>query len=192
MFAGYGPAYPPMLALIFRDEQTACSIFSGWRDKFGSRDKEDAIRIALLRGVDAQHPSHYRASISKNFDPKKDGLDPSKKFMQASRMLTMTPPNSNNLDTFLSDFEEKQCFILAPAVLGPEGEPQFFTDLSILKRMLYVREAWEVGVHDQDGMALRSDDNILVPDGIENPPCFELMELKKRRKRCLEGTGVSA
>tara|TARA_R110002096_G_scaffold120601_9_gene261148 strand:- start:1159 stop:4422 length:3264 start_codon:yes stop_codon:yes gene_type:complete len=180
MFAGYGPAYPPMLALIFRDEQTACSIFSGWRDKFGSRDKEDAIRIALLRGVDAQHPSHYRASISKNFDPKKDGLDPSKKFMQASRMLTITPPNSNNLDTFLSDFEEKQCFILAPAVLGPEGEPQFFTDLSILKRMLYVREAWEVGVHDQDGMALRSDDNILVPDGIENPPCFELMELKKR------------
>ena len=180
MFAGYGPAYPPMLALIFRDEQMARSIFSGWREKIGSRDEEDSIRLVLIRGVDAQHPSHYRASISKNFDPQKESVDPSKKYMQASRMLTMTPPNSKNLDTFLSDYEEKQCFVLAPAILGPDGQPQFFTDLSILKRTLYVREAWEVGVHDQDGMALRTDDNILIPDGIEDPPCRELMELKRR------------
>lgn len=180
MFAGYGPAYPPMLALIFRDEQMARSIFSGWRDKFGPRDEEDTIRIALLRGVNAEHPSYYRASISKNFAPEKDGLDPNKKFMHASRMLTMTPPNSSNLDTFLSDYEEKQCFILTPAILGPDSQPQFFTDLSILKRMLYVRQAWEVGVNDQDGMTLRTDDNILVPDGIENPPYLELMELKRR------------
>lgn len=180
MFAGYGPAYPPIFALIFRDEKMARSIFSGWRDKFGSLDEEDAIRIALLRGVDAEHRSYYRASISKNFEPRKDGLDPSKKFMQASRMLTMTPPNSNNLDTFLSDYEEKQCFILAPAILGPDGQPQIMNDLSILKRMLYVREAWEVGSHDQDGIALRTDDNILVPDGVENPPYLELMELKRR------------
>jgi hypothetical protein len=95
-------------------------------------------------------------------------------------MLTMMPPNSNNLDTFLSDYEEKQCFILAPAILGPDGQPKILDDLSILKRMLYVREAWEVGSHDQDGIALRTDDNILVPDGVENPPYLELMELKRR------------
>lgn len=182
MFAGYGPEYPPMLALIFRDEEMARSIFSGWRAKFGQRDEEDAIRIALIRGVDAQHSSHYRASISKNFDPQKDIHDPSKKFMQASRMLTMTPTNSNNLDTFLADYNEKLCYILAPAVLDSEGQPQFFTDLSILKRMLYVREAWEIGAHDQDGMALRADDNILIPEGVDHPPCHELMEAKKRMR----------
>tara|TARA_R110002049_G_scaffold298110_1_gene487641 strand:+ start:3655 stop:6888 length:3234 start_codon:yes stop_codon:yes gene_type:complete len=182
MFAGYGPQYPPVLALIFRDDHVSKTIFSNWRAKFGQRDENDAIRLTLLRGIDAQYPTHYRASISKNFDFDDDKLDPSKKYMQASRMLTMEPLDSKNLDTFLADYDSKQCYILAPAVLDADGQPQIFTDLSIVKQKLYVRQAWEVGINDQDSMAIRTDDNILIPQNVENPPCQELMEFKRRMK----------
>jgi len=183
MYAGYGPQYPPVLALIFQDEKAARSIFSAWKDRFGDRDEESAIRLSLIKGINAKQPFHYRASIAKNFDPDRNDVDSSKKYMQATRMLTMEPRDSENLDNFLADYEEKQCYFLAPAVLVPGDEPQLLAELSILKRNLHLREAWSIGLNDIDSMAIRLDDDVHVPKEVENPPVRELMDLKKRLAR---------
>lgn len=180
LFGNCGPQHPPILAFIFDDERPAKSIFTNWKTQFGDRDDEDLIRLTLIQGINAQHETHYRAAISKNFNPDRDAKDPSKKYMQATRMLTMEPSSSQNLDAFLRDYSAKQCFLLAPAVLRADGQPpELLMDHTILKRRLYVRQAWEIGLHDQDSIALRDDDNISIPPNVEDPPCFEIFEFRR-------------
>ena len=40
----------------------------------------------------------------------------------------------------------------------------------IAKRQLYIREAWQIGENDSDIVALREDDEPIVPEGVIDPP----------------------
>jgi hypothetical protein len=51
----------------------------------------------------------------------------------------------------------------------------------LLKQQLVVREAWEIGPHDIDAVAIHEDDDPIVPDRQKDAPI--LWTLKRRRSR---------
>ena len=66
--------------------------------------------------------------------------------------MTMEPNDSRNLDMFLAGYQRHGAFYLLPAI--GRVNPEFFFDLTILKRDLTVKSAAEVRDHDIEAMAL--------------------------------------
>ena len=82
----------------------------------------------------------------------------------------------------LNEYEKFDCFFLAPAVQQKDGF-DFFRDLTILKRPLVVRPAWQIGEHDPDFVALAPDDDpIIPPDVIDAPVLSALKRMRDRKK----------
>jgi hypothetical protein len=55
--------------------------------------------------------------------------------------------------------------------------------LAIQKSGLFVRNAWEIGMGDIDVIGLSPDDDPIVPAGVENPPCNEVLAFLRSGKR---------
>ncbi|MEP4987391.1 MAG: hypothetical protein ABJV68_06830 [Paracoccaceae bacterium] len=180
LFAHQGPQspVPPVIGLYFSNREMAEAIFQGWKEEVGDVDQEGLIRVALLRGIDRKNEHHYEAHISKSLDSFSDKKDTAKMFVSLSRHTTMEPKSSENLDMFLDLYDRFGAFYLMPAIVVDGEAPELLTDLSILKRDLVVRQAWEVGQHDQDSAAIRTPESVIIPEGVDNPPCLEIVKLR--------------
>lgn len=145
--------YPPHIALLFRNKEAAESIFQRWRDRFGSYDEEDRIRVALIREIDSGHPCYYAAQIAPNVEKSapKYTRNP---IVMATRQVVMEPTNNENIEMFLRIYARYGAYYLMPAIVG-EGEPEWLPQFSILKRELCVKNAPEIGEHDIEAIALR-------------------------------------
>jgi len=178
LFAHQGPEspYPPAIGLLFASREMAEAIFEGWIEIVGKIDEGSLIRLALLRGIDKDNKHHYRANISKSLDSISDTSTPSNTFLNMSRLHTMIPQSSVGLDSFLEQYSRFKAFYLMPAVTGKGGQPELLDELSILKRGLFVRNAWEIGRHDEDAVAISNPEQVLIPEGVEKPPCLEILE----------------
>ena len=68
----------------------------------------------------------------------------------------MEPTSDVNLMRFLSSYEAFGEYFLAPAVMRDRSSPpEFFLDQRLMKRELYVREAWKIGRNDVDAVAIK-------------------------------------
>jgi hypothetical protein len=94
----------------------------------------------------------------------------------------MTPSTSENLDRFLSAFNERKNYILSYAVVKNERiiESSLAKKKTIRKFDINVLEAWKVGPNDIEVMAINSDDDPLIPEGVSNPPIIESLKRKFR------------
>lgn len=64
----FDPRVPPAMALLFENRAAAISIFERWRERVGEEDKDEAIRISIIRNLPAQPPCHYTVMITANPD----------------------------------------------------------------------------------------------------------------------------
>ncbi len=167
---------PPILGLMFENAPGAEAIFKGWHDRLGEEDRADQIHISVIKGIDRNHLFHYRGHITQSFDDvtARSG----KLFVNASRMNTMTVGDQRNLELFRNHFEASGVYFLVPAVLSASGRPELRMELAVLKRKFLIREAWQIGPHDVDAIAVRPDDNVIVPEDEANPPVYELFKLR--------------
>ena len=163
------------LTLLFEDEQAADAIFADLENEIGSEDREDRLRISVIRNIDRKNPAHYRVCISENLT-----FDSNKTVQMIARINTMTPSTSENLSRFLSTFDEKKSYILSYAVVKDERiiESSLVKEKSIRKFDINVLEAWEIGPNDIEVMAIHSDDDPLIPEGISNAPIIESLKRK--------------
>ncbi|MGR6429645.1 hypothetical protein ACU5AY_01870 [Rhizobium sp. PAMB 3174] len=175
------PGQPPFLGLMFGNGPKAEAIFKEWNDRFDRHDREDEIRISVLKGVDRENPYHYRGHITQDWDtlPEVRG----KRFVNVSRMTTMTADNHRNLDMFIGHRNVCDCFFLVPAIIGASGTPELRMELAILKHKFHVRDAWQVGAHDIDMAAVRTDDDVIVPGDEADPPVKSLKEWRSGAAR---------
>jgi hypothetical protein len=183
--AGYfsveGNSIPPTLALLFRNPKVGIEIFEAWQEELGSDSLNELLRISIIRGISASHPAHYRMVIGTEFEALKGTVEPLKdRVVMVSRIHTMEPQSSENLDRFLQSYVAAGSFILAPGILdtkrGPRiGHPQ------LIKRTIHVRDAWEIGRHDPDVPAIDIDDDVVVPNEKENVPVKEVLEWLRGR-----------
>ena len=95
----------------------------------------------------------------------------------------MEATSPQNLQGFLDmySFHGKYVLSCSDRTLGmPENWASVLAN-GILMKNLVIRQAWEIGRHDPDSVGLRVGDDVIVPEGIENPPVIELLEWKKSR-----------
>jgi hypothetical protein len=180
MYGHAGPNQPPLLGLIFSSAEMANAIFEEWQDRFGRDDANDEIRISIVKGIDRKNPYYYRGCISRDMDViSKEGA---RRIVSVSRMTTMTVSDHKNLDLFQRAFATLGCYFLIPAILDGDGKPQLLLARAILKRKFNVREAWQIGPHDLDCVAIKPKDDVIIPDGEESPPIYELFEWRRGKE----------
>jgi len=170
---------PPVLALVFNQSEAAKQIFVQWRNELGDRDDHERLRIAIVRGIDKTKPYSYRIIIGSN--PNDGYAKPDVRHaVFVSRVHTMEPATGSNLQRFLDSYNAFGGYLLAPAI-AKDGvsEPEVILDHSLIKRELHVREAWGIGRHDVDGVAIHEGDAVIVPPGQKNPPVLELLRWKR-------------
>lgn len=170
---------PPIVGLVFKDEDSAKAIFREWRERFGKIDEKDEIRISIVKGIDCDNPNYYRGCVGRELDVL--DTDQMKRFISVSRMNTMTVDNHHNLDMFLKNLDTHGFYFLAPAIVGSIGQAEFVFDLAIAKSKFHVREAWKIGMNDIDIMGVSLEDNVIIPDGEENAPVTKLLDWKRSR-----------
>lgn len=163
------------LTLLFENEQAAEAIFADLEKEIGSEDSEDRLRISIIRSINRKKPAHYRVCISENFT-----FDSNKTVQVIARNNTMTPSTSENLDRFLSAFDDRRSYILSYAVIKNERiiENSLVKKKSIRKFDINVLEAWKIGPNDIEVMAIHSDDDPLIPEGVSNAPIIETLKRK--------------
>ncbi|MDP8568045.1 hypothetical protein [Methylophilus aquaticus] len=148
----YFPNQPPIIGLLFRDEEAARKIFSRWKERFGNDDKKEEIHIAIIRGISESHPSHYIVLITSG---KSDISDSNNQvFMQTNRMNTMEPKTDENLSKFIAQYQLFKCFYLMPAILGQNNSAEYLGEISIFKTKLIIKTVDEIGKNDLEIMAL--------------------------------------
>jgi hypothetical protein len=171
----------PVLALGFEDRAAATQIFEGLINQLGEVDKDNRLRIMIIRGIRKDNPAAYRVVIGTNFDY----AEARGRFvMMVTRTNVMEATTTENLDRFLASLQSAPEFLLAPAHLNsePSTAPIGF-GLAIQKSELIVRNAWEIALGDLDAMGLSSEDDPAIPAGVENPPCREALAFMKSKQR---------
>jgi hypothetical protein len=144
----------PGIALVFKDEVAAKKIFERWRERFGNDDAKEEIHLAIIKNLPEQDPHHYIVMVTSK-SPEAADLDPKQSVVFATRSMTMTPPNSSNLERFLTEYGTPREFYLMPAIISPQGALTMFHDVAILKRAISVKDAKDLGPNDVEGLALR-------------------------------------
>ena len=171
---------PPALILLFKNGKAGAEIFSHWRREIGSQDKDEQLRITIIRGISKKNPHAYRALISGNMSAFKVRAE-AKRFMIMSRQQTMEPANDDNLRRFLDGYAKFGAYFLGHAQ-QPSGSVMFEPkgENFMVKREVNVRNAWEMGRNDPDAMALHLDDDPIIPPGQANPPILETLAWLKK------------
>ena len=173
---------PPVIALMFKEQDSATKIFKGWLKKFGREDVSNMLCITIIKGIFKTSPHHYALQVAPNV-AQLSSTGKQSSFMMISRGKVMTPETSLNLDRFIDSFTRANNFMLAAATVNHSSNtPNFFpSELWIKKSDIRIVEAWEVGENDIALMAIPLDADPIIPDNMDNPPIVEA--LKKRLRR---------
>jgi hypothetical protein len=169
--------HPPVMGLLFGDPDSAMSIFEGLREDLGEEDSDEKLRVGIVRGVSAAHPAWYRVVIGTDPSVLKQSKSRDLAFaMFVSRIHEMTPESTANIERFLASYTAYGRYVLAPAVMK-DGKP-IIANLTLLKRSLHVKDAWQVNENDPEVVAIREEDDIIIPPGKTRVP---LPAVRRRR-----------
>lgn len=184
MAVGIYEDFPPGLLLLFENETPARKIFENWRKEFGKKDEKGILRIGLLTGVDKRKPSSYSIVVSTNVEKAIKDPKPFEQAVVVTRAKRMDMADPKNLELFFAAHRAFHCYFLAPAILQGGGQaPKIIRDLPLFKDDLSVREAWRVGDHDPDFIALYPDDDPVIPEGVTDAPVLRALDRHRRRSK---------
>ncbi len=144
MLAVYPDGMPPLIGLHFTNAELGRKIFADWRERFGERDEQGAIHLAIIRDLPGHPSSHYGALLQ----PGLDVNDASVTMMVSSRLKILEPETDINLRRFLEAYDREKAYWVAPAVVGPDGSPRILRELAILKHGLPVKCFDDIGDDD--------------------------------------------
>lgn len=162
---------PPTLALLFRDPVAAEEIFKGWERELGATDPHDRLRISIVRGVTREYPLAYTVLIGTNFSSVDDELN--KRVMTFTRGCRMDAQSDTHLLNFLMRYERLKEYTLEPAILDGDAASAVGS-VTLRKKSLYIRNAWEIGLNDPDAAAIAPAEQVIIPDDVTSPPVVEL------------------
>lgn len=115
-------------------------------------------------------------------DPTSDLFaDGVKNIVTVSRIYTMNPDSSENLERFIAAYEKAGEYILTQAKLNG-GQIHLAATNEISKKRIVIREAWEVGPHDPDSVGISLDDDPVMPRGVQDPPVMRTLERMRQAR----------
>lgn len=181
-YAVFDLEYPPVFGLSFSDETQGFKIFELWRERFGDVDEDDVLRVSVISGINRDFPLHYRVHLSQSRSAMAQSENPNQKFFSLSRHNLMTPSTREHLEMFRKHYDKIGAFYLAPMEIK-NGQPHPRLDLKLIKRKFSYVEAWQVDLSHEDAPAIGLDDKIIIPDGIQNAPVEELLQVIRSKKK---------
>ena len=169
------PDVPPILAIAFEDGEAGQAIFRAWKERWGDADMDEVLRLAIITGLSKQKPAEYVVVVGPSL--RQVAGNERKIIISVPEINRMSPSTSANLDNFITAYKKAGAFLLAPAQLPKDiTNPQMpFVQLAIGKRQLDLRQAWQIGENDPDGIALAEDDEPIIPAGVTDPPVKKAM-----------------
>jgi hypothetical protein len=173
--------FPPVLGLAYKNRDPAIAIFEGWRSRFGTHDPKNDLRIAIIRGISVAYPLAYAVTVGPNlYNMTKNSGE---LLEMVSRVQRMSPSSSQNLETFLEAFQQHRRFLLVPAHFPTrQSQPEPLMEFGLGKYDLVVRDAWEIGEHDPDGIVLDPNDPPVIPRDQRNAPVLKALARMTRVK----------
>ncbi|MEZ9595494.1 hypothetical protein AB4298_12730 [Shewanella sp. 10N.261.52.F9] len=160
--------------LTFDNCKEGLDIFLDLLNEIGEDDNNNRLRITIVKGISVKDPEHYRIVISENINI----ANTSKQMTMISRINTMTPNSSENLDRFLKEYEQNGHFYFGcDAILRNDGLDSRITKPGITVHKLEVRQAWEIGENDIDCMAIQKGDEPYIPKHIVSAPVMHLLNI---------------
>jgi hypothetical protein len=180
------PGEEPMLGIIFENHAAARQIFRGWRKRLGNVDREGQLVLGAMTGIERDNPERYRAVLT---DSMKAGEF---KTLPCLRMTLTRGEGGSGLEEFLRRLGEFGSYIVVPVLFDyarmRSGPPESWRDmldleLAIRKTRFDVSAAWQVGHGHHLMMGFMPGDLPHVPDGVENPPCNEIISMISSGRR---------
>lgn len=172
---------PPILLLLFKDIESGKKIFEEWR----IRQEKGCLnmRLAFILHVDINHPTWYKVIVSQDInDIRKESVG--RYVLQSARVVTMKPETSEGIDTFKVLFKKFGFCKFSSVYIDDNqhiviNDPQQRCPFLLTIKNISFREAWEIGVDDQDCIAILPNDNPMIPE--EHKTDAPVIELLKRK-----------
>lgn len=177
-FASAGPSSTPVFGLIFEDIESGCLIFDNWRQRLGTDDANDVIRLSIIKGVDKNNPLSFIIKVTQSHESLRAEYG-NRPFPLFSRLKIFEPDSHINLELFVREYEGKGEYKLAPIGITAQGLKPYL-EHSLLKRKFFITEAWKVDSQHEDAPAISNPEKVLIPSGVSDPPIKDLLELKQR------------
>lgn len=165
--------------LLFENKEYGQKVFDDFIYKFGNEDIKDFIRISLITKINTAQPNWYRVHICGKL-PEITGHQ--EVFVSASRFHEMNASTSTNLLTLMKLYKEKGIYTLYPAFLDHRGRISPDWERGIRKKEIVFKEAWRISLNDIDSSVIKSDDQIIIPQEVNNPPIYEVLKQKADRQ----------
>jgi len=178
------PKEIPGLAIGFTNSEAGNAIFKAWSACLGKVDKDEYIRVSIIKGIDNARPLRYSVVIGVGPEYLKKHRSKTFSFLVCKVLMT-DPISPQNLEQFLDCYEKTKSYLLLPALYkDADPLPELFPKLAIEKHKLRICEAWQLDEHDLDICALEPGKTPIIPPGIDDPPVLRAIEqLKKMRDR---------
>lgn len=168
-------ATPPIVGLAFKNLEAGIKIINEWKEKIAKG--EPSVELHLIRGINKQHPSWYRACVTPEIPL--SHIAEGQCVAVICRKHTMTPNDTSNLDNFERVYSQfGSCRLVAVAI-----DDQMHINMNIdfgeaieLKKVI-ITDAWKVSAHGPTRNALEWDDDPIIPESeCTTAPVIELMK----------------
>jgi hypothetical protein len=176
---------PPIVFLLFKDMEAGKQIFEEWR----VLNEKDCLnlRLVFILHVDKNHPTWYKVIVSQDInDIRKENVG--RYVLQSQRFVTMKPETSESIDVFKVLYKKFGFCKLSSVRIDDNqhmvlSDPQQRCPFLLTVKNIFFREAWEIGVDDQDSTAILPDDNPMIPEEHKtDAPVIELLRKKMANK----------
>lgn len=167
--------------IAFKNGNKGKKIFEKWIQKFGNEDKEEQIKITLIKGIDTKNPFWYKVVIGSNI--KIDKKEDIEVYMASQRIHRMEPNNPVNIENLTKLYSKNKKYLLLPAQISHDGtDVEPFFDKGIIKRQLNIKNAWELAENDMEQVAITDKDNPIIPKDIDDAPILKILKNRKKNR----------
>jgi hypothetical protein len=175
---------PPIMMLLFKDMEAGKMIFEEWRllHEKGCLN----MRLSLIQHVDKDNPTWYKVIVGQDInDIRNENVG--RYVLQTERFVTMKPRTNENIDVFKVLYRKFGFCKLSSVRIDDNqqmvlDDPQQRCPFLLPVKNIVFREAWEIGVNDQDSSAILPDDNPIIPTKNKiDAPVIELLKRKRQK-----------
>lgn len=175
--------HPPVLAPVYMKIE-GLRVFEEWIEQFGTNDINDEIRIAIIKGINKEHPYWYRVIIGSDITNNGIKGNQRKIFGQVNRTHTMEAQSDRNLKMFEEELKNFSVYAICPATTKDLLEQPKIDNKKIIykrKSSITICNAWEIKENDLFMYTgIMPDDKPIIPKEVSNPPILKLIEKHKQ------------
>ena len=164
--------YIPFVGLMFENFDAGKEIFSQWIDLLGREDKDNIIKLTIIKGISDTNPFAYKVAVSYN----EQNIRTEGVLGLVTRFQRMDPSSSQNLDDFLTNQKRSGRFLLVPSYMQ-SGKPEIDSSQAILLNKINIIDAWQIDENSTLRCVIQEDDDIIIPkEHIEDAPVLKILE----------------